>query len=228
MVRDSNDLLLEDIAVAAHADLKPISRVWESTGQEHDEGVLRVALLARQQAELRGAQRDGWVLPLQQLHTLLPCFAPPSASGAKTEDLEGGLGGTLSTAGSGLTTMDTDDGSAELAAAAAAALASQEEREAAAAAAEAERQARRETRRSEKERRRQQLLQVRGGWWNGRGAEVGAAACCHLRARSFTHASCLCVSATYQGPIPCPLIPTHTPPHPTHPTPPHPTPPGDE
>lgn len=162
MVRERKDLLAEDIAVAAHAELKPISRVWESTGHEHDEGVLRQALLARQAAELRRAQRDGWVPPLARMHTLLPCFAPPEGSQKGEEG--GGTGtGMLSTAGSGLTTMDTDDGSAELAAAAAAAaaaLASQEEREAAAATAAAAREARREARRADRERRRQQLLQV--------------------------------------------------------------------
>lgn len=162
MVHDRKDLLEEDIAVAAHAELKPISRVWESTGHEHDEGVLRQALLARQAAELRSAQRDGWVPPLARMHTLLPCFAPPEGSQKGEEG--GGTGtGTLSTAGSGLTTMDTEEGSAELAAtaaAAAAALASQEEREAAAAAAAAAREARREARRADRERRRQQLLQV--------------------------------------------------------------------
>ena len=181
------DLYLEDVAVANHADLKPISTSWEAAGHELDEGVLRQALvrrpgrrrrrwratlaaalacsvllasaltssrrtcplqLAKQAADLRVAQRHGWIPPLPRLGALLPCLAP--ADGRSEGVSEGRPGGTLSTATSGLSAMDTDEGSAELAAAAAAALASQEERAAAEAAAAAARQARREARRAEK------------------------------------------------------------------------------
>lgn len=110
--------------------------------------------LAKQMAELRAAQREGWVPPLSGLGALLPCFVTAASEGEATRS----AAGTLSTATSGLSTMDTDDGSGELAAAAAAALASQEERDAAVTAAEAARQARREARRAEKERRRHELL----------------------------------------------------------------------
>lgn len=133
--------------MANHADLKPIGRVWESSGHEYDEGLLRAALLQRQQAELRAAQREGWVPPLTLLHTVLPSFAPPDG---KEEE---GPAGTLSTATSGgLSGMDVDDDPA--------AAVSQEELEAAAAAAAAARLLRRQQRQAEKERRRQQLIQV--------------------------------------------------------------------
>lgn len=117
------------------------------------------AQLAQQAADLRQAQREGWIPAQAGLGMLLPCFAP--ADGRSEGVSEGRPGRTLSTATSGLSAMSTDDGSGELAAAAAAALASQEERAAAEAAAEAARQARREQRRAEKEARRQKLLQVR-------------------------------------------------------------------
>lgn len=119
--------------------------------------------LAKQAADLRQAQREGWIPPQAGLGTLLPCFAP--ADGRSEGVSEGRPGRTYSTATSGLSAMDTDEGSGELAAAAAAALASQEERAAAEAAAAAARQARREQRRAEKEARRQKLLHVRG--WEG-------------------------------------------------------------
>lgn len=42
-------LLEQDIAVAAHADLKPISRYFDSGGHEFDEGVLAVAVVSEGQ-----------------------------------------------------------------------------------------------------------------------------------------------------------------------------------
>ena len=108
------DLFPQDVAVAAHADLKPIQRTFDSSGHEFDEGVLRQALvrrravavdgggplrlrlrltrprrlppmqLAKQQAELRAAQRDGWIPPLQRLHILLPSFPAQMAPRAAT------------------------------------------------------------------------------------------------------------------------------------------------
>lgn len=156
MAQPSNSMLQHDIRVANHADLKPISRIFESNGHEYDEGLLLRALLLRQQAELRAAQRDGWVPPLAGLSTVLPCFAKAEegAGGVKSEQK---LTGALSATTSGLTAMDTDDGGSAVDLAAAAA--SQEERAAAAAAASAAHQLRREQRRAEKELRRQQLLQ---------------------------------------------------------------------
>ena len=58
MAQPSNSMLQHDIRVANHADLKPISRIFESNGHEYDEGLLLRALLLRQQAELRAAQLD--------------------------------------------------------------------------------------------------------------------------------------------------------------------------
>lgn len=266
-------LLEDDIAVAAHTDLKPITRFFDSGGHDFDEGVLRQALvsrwqymlgvvcvysaagvdeggyvegglmapvlrapavmdqellaaarlgvdhcfcsspcaaprclslpakqLAKQQAELCAAQQEGWIPPLGRLGSLLPCFAPPEGGEEQPQ-------GALSTATSGLTTMDTDEGSGELekaATAAAAALASQEELEAAAAAAEAARQARREQRRAEKERRRQQLLQV--------GSRLCAAA--HSKARQCR--LLLCRTCRQAALLPC--LPACQPPRP-HPSP---------
>ena len=156
MAQPNKSMLQHDIAVANHAELRPISRIFESNGHEHDESLLRRALLHRQQAELAAAQRDGWVPPLAGLHALLPCFtkAEEGAAGMKAEHK---LPRVLSATASGLTAMDTDDGASAVDLAAAAA--SQEERAAAAAAAAAAHQLRREQRRAEKERRRQQLVQ---------------------------------------------------------------------
>lgn len=172
MVQPKKDLLLEDEAVAAHADLKPINRVWELSGHDNDEVLLRSALLARQQAELSGAQRDGWVPPLPRLYTLSAVFAPLAEKDEAVTEQDQKLG-TLSTATSTATAMDTDDGSSEVAAQAAAAAAAaeaacQEERQAELAAelaaAAAARQLRREQRRAEKDERRQRLLQVTQLW----------------------------------------------------------------
>ena len=135
--------------MVTHVELKPITRVWESAGHECDEGLLRMALLQRQQSELLAAQRQGWVPPPARLHTLLPSFAPP----AGTDEQEQKGTGTLSTATSaGVTAMDTDDDGIA---------ASQQEQAAAMAAAAAARLLRRQQRRTQREQRRLQLLQVR-------------------------------------------------------------------